>query len=297
MIIRVLKRAAIRAVSALFVFATFAAFAGPSSAQYPKPWQLGMQQPASEVKDKIHDLHNLLLVIITLITLFVMGLLLYVMVRFRASAHPVPTRTTHHTMIEILWTVLPVVILIVIAIPSFKLLYFEDRAPHAEMTLKVTGHQWYWSYEYPDNGNIQFDSYMIPEADLKPGQLRLLEVDNRLVLPANTDVRILVNGTDVMHSFFVSSLGVQIYAVPGRVNETWVNIDRPGVYYGECNQICGTNHAYMPIAVQALSKDDFKKWLEEAKKKFAATPSTTDKVADTAGAPVRVAATSPVAAQ
>ncbi|HTY67476.1 MAG TPA: cytochrome c oxidase subunit II [Alphaproteobacteria bacterium] len=269
-----LKRAAARAVSALFVFTAFVLFAGPAGADYPRPWQLGMQVPASEVKDRINSLHDMLLVIITLITLFVLALLVYVMVRFRASAHPTPTRTTHNTMIEILWTVLPVVILVVIAIPSFKLLYFEDRAPNAKMTLKVTAHQWYWSYAYPDNGNVAFDSYMIQDADLKPGQMRLLSVDNPLVLPVQTDVRILVNGTDVMHSFFITSLGVQIYAVPGRVNETWVNIDRPGTYYGECNQICGDNHAYMPIEIQALSKQDFDKWLDTAKKKFAAAPSS-----------------------
>lgn len=274
MVMGLLKRAAVRAGSAVFVFSMFALFAGGASAQYPQPWQLGMQAPASEVKDRIHSLHNLLLVIITAITLFVMALLLYVIVRFRASANPTPTRTTHNTMIEILWTVIPVVILVVIAIPSFKLLYFEDRTPNPEMTLKVTAHQWYWSYEYPDKGDIQFDSYMIPEADLKPDQKRLLEVDNRLVLPVGTNVRILIAGTDVMHSFFVSSLGVQTYAVPGRINETWVNIDRPGVYYGECNQICGTNHAYMPIAVEAVSKDDFAKWLVDAKKKFAAAPAS-----------------------
>jgi cytochrome c oxidase subunit 2 len=281
MVMGSLKRAAARAVSALFVFTAFVLFAGPAGADYPRPWQLGMQVPASEVKDRINSLHDMLLVIITLITLFVLALLLYVMVRFRASAHPTPTRTTHNTMIEILWTVLPVVILVVIAIPSFKLLYFEDRAPNAKMTLKVTAHQWYWSYAYPDNGNVQFDSYMIQDADLKPGQMRLLSVDNPLVLPVQTDVRILVNGTDVMHSFFITSLGVQIYAVPGRVNETWVNIDRPGTYYGECNQICGDNHAYMPIEIQALSKEDFDKWLATAKTKFAAVPPND---------PVRVAA-------
>jgi len=293
MIMRVLQRAAVQAVSALFVFAIFALFAGPSDAQYPQPWQLGMQAPGSAVKDRIHDLHNLLLVIITVITAFVLVLLVYVMVRFRASANPVPTRTTHNTAIEILWTVIPVVILIVIAIPSFKLLYFEDRTPNAEMTLKVTGHQWYWSYEYPDNGNIQFDSYIIQESDLKPGQKRLLEVDNRVVLPVGTNVRILVNGTDVMHSFFISSLGIQIYAVPGRVNETWVNIDRPGVYYGECNQICGTNHAYMPIAIEGVSKEDFAKWLVDAKKKFAALPNQDGPSSEN----VRVAAAAASAAQ
>jgi len=286
MVMGSLKRAAARAASALFVFTAFALFAGPAGAEYPRPWQLGMQAPASEVKDRIHNLHDLLLVIITLITLFVLALLVYVMVRFRASAHPTPTRTTHNTTIEILWTVLPVVILVVIAIPSFKLLYFEDRAPDAKMTLKVTAHQWYWSYAYPDNGNVQFDSYMIQDADLKSGQMRLLSVDNPLVLPAQTDVRILVNGTDVMHSFFIPSLGVQIYAVPGRVNETWVNIDRPGNYYGECNQICGDNHPYMPIEIQALSKDDFAKWVETAKKKFAAVPSNDA---------VRIAAVQPAA--
>lgn len=286
MVMGSLKRAVVRAASALFVFTAFVLFSGPASADYPRPWALGMQQPASEVKDRINSLHDLLLVIITLITLFVLALLVYVMVRFRASANPVPSRTSHNTMIEILWTVLPVVILVVIAIPSFKLLYFEDRAPNAQMTLKVTAHQWYWSYDYPDKGDIQFDSYLIQDADLKPGQKRLLEVDNRVVLPVNTDVRILVAGTDVMHSFFISSLGVQIYAVPGRVNETWVNIDRPGVYYGECNQICGTNHAYMPIAIQAVSKEDFQKWLVTAKKKFAAASSNE---------PVRIAAASPAA--
>jgi cytochrome c oxidase subunit II len=284
MVIRSLKRAAVQAVSALFVVAVFALFGGAAHADYPRPWQLGMQEPGSAVKDRIHDLHNLLLVIITVITLFVLALLIYVMVRFRASANPTPTRTTHNTMIEILWTVIPVVILVVIAIPSFKLLYFEDKTPNPEMTLKVTGHQWYWSYEYPDNGNLQFDSYMIPESDLKPGQMRLLEVDNRVVLPVQTNVRILVAGSDVMHSFFISSLGVQIYAVPGRLNETWVNVDRPGVYYGECNQICGTNHAFMPIAIQAVSKEDFAKWLAEAKKKFAAAPA--------GAAPVRIATAS-----
>jgi cytochrome c oxidase subunit II len=272
MVMRSLKRAATVAAFGLGVFVVIALLAGSAGAQYPQPWQLGMQAPASEIKDQIHELHNLLLVIITVITLFVLALLVYVMVRFRASANPTPSRTTHHTWLEIAWTIIPVAILIVIAIPSFKLLYLEDRTPNAEMTLKVTGHQWYWSYEYPDSGGFGFDSYMVQEADLKPGQIRLLEVDNRVVLPVKTNVRLLIAGTDVMHSWMVSSLGTQVYAVPGRINEMWVNIDRPGVYYGQCNQICGTNHAYMPIAVEAVSKEDFKRWTEDAKKKFAAVP-------------------------
>src|SRR5690606_1352706 len=164
---------------------------------------------------------------------------------------------------------------------SFKLLYFSDRARDAEMTVKVVGHQWYWSYEYPDHGALTFDSYMIPESDIKPDQKRLLEVDNRLVVPAGTNIRVLVAGTDVIHSWFVPSLGIQIYAMPGRLNETWVNVDKPGVYYGQCNQICGINHAYMPIAVEALSKEDFARWVEEAKEKFAQSPGA---------APVNVAA-------
>jgi cytochrome c oxidase subunit 2 len=293
MVMRSLKRTAALAVLGLAVFALCAFLTGTADAQSPRPWQLGMQNPASEVKDRIHDFHNLLLIIITVITLFVLALLVYVMVRFRASANPVPSRTTHNTLVEIVWTVVPIVILVVIAIPSFKLLYLEDKTPNAEMTLKITGHQWYWSYEYPDQGGIQYDSYLVQEADLKPGQLRLLETDNHVVLPVETNVRILVGGTDVMHSWMVSSLGVQMYAVPGRVNETWVRIDRPGVYYGQCNQICGTNHAYMPITVEAVSKEDFQKWIVDAKKKFAALPSEDGPTGKT----VSVAAASPAAAQ
>jgi len=272
MVMGSLKRAAALAVFGLVVFTALALLTGRAEASFPQPWQLGMQASASPVKENIAWLHNLLLVIITLITIFVLVLLVYVMVRFRASAHPKPTRTTHNTMIEIIWTVVPTLILVIIAIPSFKLLYFMDRTFEADMTLKVNGHQWYWSYEYPDQGGLKFESYMIPEADLKPDQKRLLEVDNRVVLPVDTNVRILVGGTDVMHSWMVSSLGVQIYAVPGRVNETWVKVNKPGVYYGQCNQICGINHAYMPIAVEALSKADFERWVADAKRKFATAP-------------------------
>jgi cytochrome c oxidase subunit II len=238
-------------------------------ADAPRPWEMGMQAPATPVAERQHALHNELLVIITLISVFVLALLLYAIVRFNETRNPTPSRTSHNTVIEVLWTVVPVLILVIIAIPSFKLLYFQDRTASADMTIKVTGRQWYWSYEYPDNDNITFDSNIIQDADLKPGQLRLLEVDNRLVVPVETNVRVLVAGSDVMHSFFVPSAGVQIYAVIGRLNETWFNIQSPGVYRGECNQICGVNHAFMPIVVEAVSKDDFKRWAEEAKKKFA----------------------------
>jgi len=239
----------------------------------PHEWQLGFQTPASPVKERIENLHNWLLVLITLITLFVLGLLAIVIVKFNARAHPVPTRTTHNTLIEIIWTVVPVMILVVMAVPSFRLLYYLDRAPNADMTIKVTGHQWYWSYNYPDQDNFGFDSYLVADKDLKQGQPRLLAVDNELVLPAETTVRVLVTSTDVMHSWLVPSLGVQMYAVPGRTNETWVRVNEPGVYYGQCNQICGVNHGYMPITIRALSKPDFEKWVGDAKKKFAANES------------------------
>jgi len=246
-----------------------AALAGGASAAEPKPWQLDFQPAATPITERIHEFHNALLVIITLITIFVMGLLLYVIVRFNAKRHPVATRTTHNPLIEILWTVVPVLILVAIAIPSFKLMYYMDEVPAADMTIKVTAHQWYWSYEYPDKGGLAFDSNLIQEKDLKPGQKRLLEVDNPLVVPVDTTIRVQVTGTDVIHSWFVPSFGVQEYAIIGRLNEAWMKVLHEGIYYGECNQICGVNHAFMPIAVKVVSKDDFQKWLVDAKKKFA----------------------------
>jgi cytochrome c oxidase subunit 2 len=257
-------------VSALAVAGTVALAASGWAAQ-PHPWELGMQPSATPVHDRITAFHNELLVIITLITIFVLGLLLYVMVRFRADRHPVPTRTSHNAVIEILWTVVPVLILVAIAIPSFKLMYYMDRVPDAAMTINVTGHQWYWSYAYPDQ-KIAFDSNIVPEDKLKPGQPRLLTADNPLVVPANTNVRVLVTSTDVIHSWFMPSFGVQEYAVIGRHNESWFNVEKPGTYYGECNQICGVNHSRMPIEIVAMSKPDFEKWLVDAKKKFAAAP-------------------------
>ena len=254
--------------SALGVIGTLAA-ATIAVAAEPKPWQLGFQPPATPVKDRLSAFHDELLIIITLITIFVLGLLVYVMWRFNQQRNPVPSRTSHNTVIEMLWTVVPVLILIIIAIPSFKLMYYMDRVPNPEMTIKVTGHQWYWSYEYPDQGGLTFDSNIIPEDQLKPGQKRLLDVDNPLVVPADTIIRVQITGTDVIHSWFVPSFGVQEYAIVGRLNESWMKIERPGTYYGQCNQICGVNHAFMPIKVEALSKDAFQHWLGDAKKKFA----------------------------
>ena len=251
--------------------ATLAALgSAPAFAQAPKPWEIGMQAAHSPVKVQIAHLNDLLTVIITLITLFVAGLLGWVVWRYRASVHPVPSRTSHNTLLEVAWTIVPVLILVVIAIPSFRLIYYEDRATNPDMTIKVTGHQWYWEYTYPDQGNVDFTSYMIPDNQLKAGQKRLLDVDNQLVLPAGKTVRILIGSGDVIHSWFVPSLGVQRYAIPGRTDETWFKIDKPGVYYGECNQICGTNHSFMPIAVKAVTPAQFTEWVAQAKVKFAA---------------------------
>ena len=253
---------------ALGVVGTLMAAAGAEAAE-PKPWQFGFQPSATEVMDRLSAFHDLLLIIITLIAAFVLGLLVYVMWRFNNQRNPLPSRTSHNTVIEMLWTVVPVLILVSIAIPSFKLMYYMDRVPNPEMTIKVTGHQWYWSYEYPDQGGLAFDSNIIPEDQLKAGQKRLLDVDNPLVVPADTIIRVTVTGTDVIHSWFVPSFGVQEYAIVGRLNESWMKIEHPGTYYGQCNQICGVNHAFMPIKVEAIPKDAFQRWLVDAKAKFA----------------------------
>ncbi len=263
------KRAArVLIVLALAVAAT-AALGAMAWAAQPRPWELGMQPPATPVKDRLNAFHNELLVIIFLISAFVMALLLYVIVRFNHRRNPEPTLTSHNTVIELLWTVIPVLILVLIAIPSFKLMYYMDRVPPDAMTIRVTGHQWYWTYTYPDEKNLSFDSNIIPTADLKPGQTRLLDVNNPLVVPVNTNIRVLVTSTDVIHSWFIPSFGVQEYAVIGRLNHSWFNVERPGAYYGECNQICGLNHSFMPIKVVAVTKDAFQRWLVEAQKKFA----------------------------
>ena len=226
------------------------------------------------IKELLRWSEAFLIWLMALVTIFVAALLGFVMWRYRASRSPVASRVSHHTALEVAWTVLPVLILVVIAIPSFRLVYFEDRTSAADLTIKVTGHQWYWEYTYPDQGGIDFSSYAIPEDQLKEGQLRNLEVDNRLVVPAGKNVRILTTSGDVIHSFFIPSLGVQRYAIPGRTIETWVKVDQPGVYYGECNQICGTNHSVMPISVEAMTEQNFAAWVDQAKTKFAAGETT-----------------------
>ncbi len=253
------------------------AMTGPAMAAQPTPWQMGLQPAASPVAEHIGSLHNLLLVIITVITLFVLALLVYVVLRFNEKANPVPSKVTHNALLEVAWTVIPILILVVIAIPSFKLLYEEAEIPPPALTVKVTGHQWYWSYEYPDNGGFAFDSYMVKPEDLKPGQPKLLATDNAMVVPAGKVVRIVTTATDVIHAFFIPSFGVNVNATPGRLNEVWFKVNEPGTYYGQCAKICGFDHAYMPIEVRALSEQDFAAWEQSAKKQFGAldTPSVT----------------------
>lgn len=239
-------------------------------------WQLGFQEAASPVARELHNFHNFLMIIITGIVAFVFALLLYVMLRFNSRVNPVPSTTTHNVMLEILWTVIPVLILIIIAIPSFSLLYFMDRTKNPEMTLKVTGYQWYWGYEYPDQGGISFTANMIKDADIdaSKNQIRQLSTDNPVILPVDTDIQILVTAADVLHSFAVPAFGIKTDAVPGRTNESWVRIEKPGVYYGQCSELCGTGHGFMPIEVIAVSKEDFAAWvIKNGGKTEAAAPA------------------------
>src|SRR5215831_19333405 len=258
----------------------------------PSPWQLGLQDSATPVMDDIASFHDLLLWIITAISGFVLVLLLIIIVRFNARANPTPSRTTHNTLLEVLWTVIPVCILVVIAIPSFRLLFYQLNTPPADLTVKATGKQWFWTYTYPDNGNLEFDSLMLQDKERKANQPRLLSVDNELVVPVNKTVRVLVTGADVIHSFAVPSFGIKIDAIPGRLNETWFKAEREGMYYGQCSQLCGRDHAFMPIAVHVVSEKDYTAWLDQAKKKYADSDAAPPAVAkgDVTANPTAVAA-------
>jgi cytochrome c oxidase subunit 2 len=251
-----------------------------------QPWQMNFQTAFSPVMEKVHDFHTMLLVIITGIVLLVLGILTYVILRFNAKRNPVPSKTAHNTLLEFAWTVVPVLILVVIAIPSIKLLYFANKAVEPDMTLKVTAHQWYWSYNYPDHGDFAFDSIPVPTDDLKPGQPRLLAVDNPVVVPVGANVQVLINSDDVIHNWAVPSLGLKKDALPGRINETWFRADKEGVFYGMCSELCGVNHYFMPIEVRAVSKEAFGAWVEKAKEEFAANGRRSVDVANN-GASVR----------
>jgi cytochrome c oxidase subunit 2 len=249
---------------------------------HPTPWQMGLSDSASPVMDYIRWFHDYVLVIITIVTLFVMFLLGYVMVKFNAKANPVPSRTTHHTGLEVAWTLVPVLILLAIAVPSFKLLFMQLDLPPADITVKATGKQWFWSYTYPDS-KFEFDSLMVrDEKDLK-GRPRLLAADNALVVPVNKVVRVQVTASDVIHAFAMPAFGVKIDAIPGRLNETWFKATKEGVYYGQCSELCGKDHAFMPIELHVVSEQAYNAWLEDAKKKYASdTPATKVASADAA---------------
>jgi cytochrome c oxidase subunit 2 len=242
----------------------------------PAPWEYKLQQAGSPVMEHIEWFHNWLLFIITVITLFVLALLIIVMVKFNARANPTPSRTTHNTLIEVAWTLIPVLILVGIAVPSFRLLFLELDIPKADLTIKAVGKQWYWTYSYPDNGKFEFDSLLAcDESRTKCQQPRLLSVDNEIVVPINKVIRVQTTGADVIHSFAVPAFGIKIDAIPGRLNETWFKADKVGMYYGQCSELCGKDHAYMPIAVKVVEDKDFTAWVEAAKKKYAAAKDKT----------------------
>lgn len=267
---RFLKASLIASSTMLTGLAVSAGAAFANGLGQPEPWQLGLQQAASPSMYGIHSLNNLLMWIITIITLFVGVLLLYVVFRFNDKKNPTPSKTTHNTMIEFVWTVVPILILVGIAIPSFRLLYLQRDIPKADLTIKATGNQWYWGYEYPEykvsaDEALSFDAIMKTDDERKEGDPRLLATDNAVVVPVNKVVKVVVTGADVIHAWAVPSFGVKVDAIPGRLNELWFKADKKGVFYGQCSEVCGKDHSFMPIEIRVVSDADFKKWIEETK--------------------------------
>jgi cytochrome c oxidase subunit 2 len=253
----------------------FLAFSAPALAGtgQPSPWQIDFQTAVTPVMEAIHSFHAFLTILSAAITLFVMVLLGICILRFNERANPVPSKTTHHTALEIVWTVIPAIILIVVFVPSLRMLFEQLEIPKSDLTVKATGTaQWTWTYTYPDNGGFSFDSNMLQDNERKPGQLRLLAVDNEMVVPVNKVVRVQVTAEGIIHSFAMPSFGIKIDAIPGRLNETWFKATREGMFYGQCSELCGRNHAFMPIAIRVVSEQEFAAWIEDAKKKFAAVP-------------------------
>jgi cytochrome c oxidase subunit 2 len=275
----VFKRMTAVAVTICALLAGLVTVAVGNEAGQPTEWQLGFQQSVTPVMDEIVRFHTVLVWVIALIAGFVLALLLLIAVRFNARSNPTPSRTTHNTLLEVAWTVVPVIILVAIAIPSFRLLFYQLNIPAADLTVKATGKQWYWTYTYPDNGKIEFDSLMVRDTAKLNGQPRLLGVDNEMVVPVNKTVRVLTTGAEVIHAFAVPSFGIKIDAIPGRVNETWFKATREGVYYGQCSELCGKDHAFMPIAVRVVSEQAFNAWVDDAKKKWARDYSAPTNVA------------------
>ncbi len=241
----------------------------------PLPGQLGLPEPVTEVARRVDNFHDVILVLITAITLFVLLLLGYVAIRFRASANPTPSRTTHHTLLEIVWTAVPAVILVALVFPTLRLLYLQEDPPEADLVIKATGHQWYWSYEYPDE-EIEFDSLMLSREDVSaagmPDSLWKLAADEALVVPVNATVLVQVTASDVIHAWTVPNFGSKVDAVPGRLNQTWFRAERQGVFFGQCSELCGKDHAYMPIMVRVVSPGEYRRWLARAREEFASLP-------------------------
>ena len=269
-------------IVALAVGGAAAAGGGFARAAQPEPWGIGLQEAVTPVMERITSFNDLVFIVALVITIFVLALLIYVVIRFSAKRNPVPSKNTHNTLLEVAWTVVPIIVLVVIAIPSFRLLYFMDRTEEAEMTIKAIGHQWYWSYEYPDFDDVGLDAFMIDDKEaLADDEPWLLETDTRVMLPVDTTIRVLVTADDVIHSWAMPAFGIKVDAVPGRLNESWVRVNREGVYYGQCSELCGVDHAFMPIAVEVVSKDAFAAWM--AAQQAAANEDTATRVALAAG--------------
>ena len=233
-------------------------------------WQLSFQEPATDLMSDIISFHSYILMpIITGISILVLFLLLYIAFRFNSSKNQVASTTTHNAVVEILWTVIPVVLLIIIAIPSFRLLYVSETIPKADLTIKAIGNQWYWSYEYPDYGDIVFDANMLNDDELSDPKLRLLETDTQIVVPINKVVKLQITSNDVLHAWTIPAFGVKMDAVPGRLNETWFKANREGIFYGQCSELCGPKHAFMPINVKVVSETEFESWIDFAKEEYA----------------------------
>ena len=261
--------------------------AGSALAQQPTDWEVDFQTALSPSMERIVDFNLMVTIIIVIITAFVFGLMAWIVIRYNKKRNPVPSRTTHNTLLEVVWTVVPVIILLIIAVPSFRLLYYTDRVEEADMTLKAIGHQWYWSYEYPDHGDFTFDALMLEDDELEEGQPRLLATDEAVVLPVGAKIRLLTTADDVIHSWAIPAFGVKMDSVPGRVNETWFQINREGMYYGQCSELCGTLHGFMPIMIEAVSQEEFDAWVEFAREEYASANDAPAKVAALdAGAPL-----------
>jgi len=257
------------------------AFSGQAALAVPQPYEMGFQPAASPVMEQIETFHTELVYIIVAVCLFVLGLLVWIVIKYRASANPVPSKVHHNTLLEVAWTLIPVLILVFIAVPSFRLLYFEAAIPKPDVTFKAIGKQWFWSYEFPGSAaGFTYDSVGLSDADnAKAGKPRLLGVDNPLYVPVNKVIEVDTVGADVIHSWAMPQMGVKMDAVPGRINKTWFKATQTGVFYGQCSELCGARHAYMPIELHVVSDADYAAWLAASKKKFAAIENDATRVA------------------